>query len=73
MKARGVALALLVLAVACVAFAWWGLSTVSGRKTFDEMAGIFPVLVGVAGLLCVACSGVIFLCLHLVRGRSHRP
>jgi len=40
---------LMVIAAGCVAFAYWGLETRSGRAAFDEMAGMIPFFVGVAG------------------------
>lgn len=46
---RNAALVLLVLALACEAFAYWGLSTVPGRRAFDEMAGMIPLAAAVLG------------------------
>ena len=40
-----------VLALACEAFAYWGLTTTSGRRAFDEMAGMIPFAAGCAGVL----------------------
>ena len=39
------------LAMACEAFAYWGLATTSGRQTFDEMAGMIPLAAGAVGVL----------------------
>lgn len=46
---RVASLVLAALALVCEAFAWWGLSTASGRRAFDEMAGMIPLAAGVAG------------------------
>jgi len=40
---------LLVVAIACFAFAYWGLETPAGRRAYDEMAGMIPLAVGLAG------------------------
>jgi uncharacterized protein (DUF697 family) len=47
---------LLILAVACEVFAYWGMNTVAGRRAFDEMAGIIPFAAGVFGGLLAACA-----------------
>lgn len=39
------------LAFGCEVFAYWGLSTVGGRRVFDEMAGIIPFAAGAVGFL----------------------
>jgi hypothetical protein len=39
----------LLLAAALELFAWWGLGTASGMRTFDEMAGLFPFFAGLLG------------------------
>lgn len=50
---------LLTVAMGCIAFAYWGLETPSGRRTYDEMAGIIPMAVGLAGAVCfVAAAGI---------------
>lgn len=40
---------LLVLGLLCGVFAAWGLGTAPGQRTFDEMAGMIPLGVGVLG------------------------
>jgi hypothetical protein len=55
-RMRSVALVLLLLAVACEAFAWWGMNTASGRAAFDEMAGIIPLAAAPAGLVLAVTS-----------------
>ena len=51
---------LLVLALACESFAYWGLSTVSGRRAFDEMAGMIPLASGLLGVLFALGSAFTF-------------
>jgi hypothetical protein len=48
---RSAAWALSTLAIACEAFAYWGLETVAGRQAFDEMAGMIPFAAAVLGAL----------------------
>jgi len=58
-RVRALALSLVAAAMACVAFAVWGLKTPAGRRAFDEMAGIIPMAAGLAGvLLCVAALAI---------------
>ncbi len=49
-------LVLVVLGVAGLAFCWWGLSTVPGRRAFDEMAGMIPLAAGAAGALLLLAA-----------------
>jgi hypothetical protein len=53
-------LSLLVLAVGCVAFAYWGVSTTSGRRAFDEMAGMIPMGVGALGILLAIAAAIVW-------------
>jgi hypothetical protein len=55
-KMKIAAIVLLLLAVACEVFAYWGINTVAGRRAFDEMAGIIPFAAGVFGGLLAACA-----------------
>jgi hypothetical protein len=56
---RALALSLFVAAMACLAFAYWGLRTPAGRRAFDEMAGIIPMAAGLAGVLfCVVALAI---------------
>jgi hypothetical protein len=48
-------------------FAFWGLKSEQGRRTFDEMAGMIPLGVGAMGVLLLLV-GCVWL---LVRARSH--
>ena len=57
---RIIALVLLVLAIACETFAYWGMSTASGRRAFDEMAGMVPLAAAVAGALFVVVAAVVW-------------
>lgn len=53
---RTLSLTLLALALACEAFAYWGLHTQAGRRSFDEMAGMVPLAVGAAGVPLALCA-----------------
>lgn len=44
-------LTLLVAGACLVAFGWWGVETVAGRRRFDEMAGMIPMAAGALGVL----------------------
>jgi len=60
MKRFAVLLALLSLAG--MIFGWWGMETVAGRRYFDEMAGIIPLLTGVASfILLLLAAGLYFV------------
>jgi len=45
---------LVVLGLCMAVFGWWGVETVAGRAVFDEMAGIIPLVTGVAGVTLLA-------------------
>jgi len=51
---------LVVAALACFGFSYWGLKTVSGRAAFDEMAGIIPLAATPVGLLLLICAAVLW-------------
>jgi hypothetical protein len=51
---------LAALALACESFAYWGLSTASGRRAFDEMAGMIPVAAGVTGILLAVAASIVW-------------
>jgi uncharacterized membrane protein len=55
---RKASIACFVLALACAAFAYWGLRTVAGRRAFDEMAGMVPLGAGVVGAILAFCAVV---------------
>ena len=57
MKLFAVVLALVSLAG--MIFGWWGLETVSGRRQFDEMAGIIPLVVGIAGFILLIVAAIL--------------
>ena len=44
-------LVFLGLALVCEGFSYWGLNTVSGRRSFDEMAGMIPLVACPIGAL----------------------
>jgi len=52
---------LLITAIACFGFSYWGLNTVAGRAAFDEMAGIIPLAATPLGLLLLLCAAVLWL------------
>ena len=60
---RYLPLILLTAAFACLAFAYWGMETPSGRRAYDEMAGIIPMAVGLVG----AILGVVALAIWVWR------
>jgi hypothetical protein len=49
---------LIVAAVICEGFAYWGLKTVAGRAAFDEMAGMIPLVAAPVGL-CFAIAALV--------------
>jgi len=56
---RALALSLVVAAMGCFAFAYWGLKTPAGRRAFDEMAGIIPMAAGLVGaVFCVVALAI---------------
>ena len=55
-----------LLGLGCIGFAFLGLFTTGGHRAFDEMAGMFPVFVGFAGVAFLAIAIVWFL-VRLVR------
>jgi hypothetical protein len=65
---HSVSLLLFALAVSCEAFAYWGLSTVPGRRAFDEMAGMIPLAAAVLGALLAVAGAFAFW-----RGMSAAP
>ena len=70
---RNNALVFFVLALACEAFAYWGLSTVSGRQAFDEMAGMIPVGSALLGGLFAAGSAFTFWLSTRIQRRERKP
>ncbi|WP_422370135.1 hypothetical protein [Hoeflea sp.] len=55
-----VAIILALLALAGMLFGWWGLETVSGRRQFDEMAGMIPLFVGVGSIVLLLIAGLLY-------------
>ncbi|MEY2563220.1 MAG: hypothetical protein QOH88_1413 [Verrucomicrobiota bacterium] len=49
---------LIVAAVICEGFAYWGLETRAGRAAFDEMAGMIPLAAAPIGL-CFAAAALL--------------
>jgi len=52
---------LLAAALACLAFAYWGLATPAGRRAYDEMAGMIPMAAALAGALFALAAVVIWI------------
>jgi len=46
--------------LAGVIFGWWGLETVAGRRAFDEMAGIIPLVTGIASFILLLISAALY-------------
>ena len=51
---------LLLLAVCCWVFSYWGLNTTAGRRAFDEMAGIIPFVAGPIGIILALAAGIMW-------------
>ncbi len=56
---RHLPMVIFMAALACLAFAYWGLETPGGRRAYDEMAGMIPLGVGVLGLFLLALACVL--------------
>ena len=54
------AIVLALVAVAGMAFGWWGLETVSGRRHFDEMAGMIPLFAGVGSIMLLLLAAILY-------------
>lgn len=54
------AIILTILALIGMIFGWWGLETVSGRRQFDEMAGMIPLFVGFGSIVLLLIAGVLY-------------
>ena len=61
---------LIVLAIACEAFGYWGLNTVDGKFTYDEMAGIVPFAAAVVGWIFAVIAVVLLWLKRCARKRS---
>jgi hypothetical protein len=57
---RVIAIALLAAAAALAGFAYWGIFTVTGRRAYDEMAGVIPYSAGLLSALLAAGAVLIF-------------
>jgi hypothetical protein len=53
-----VVIVLALVAVAGMTFGWWGLETVSGRRHFDEMAGMIPFFTGVGSVILLLLAAI---------------
>jgi len=59
-----------VLGVASLGFAWYGLETVAGRMSFDEMDGLIPMGAAVLGVACL-CAAFFLVALRAVRAQRN--
>ncbi len=50
---------LLILGAGGIGFGYWGLNTAQGQARFDEMAGMIPYFVQVAGYVAVVLAVVL--------------
>jgi len=49
--------------VALAVFCYWGMFTEAGRHSYDEMAGIIPLLAGVLAAVSGLTSAILFVIL----------
>lgn len=54
------AIGLALVSLAGMFFGWWGLETVSGRRHFDEMAGIIPLVTGAGAFILLLVAGGLY-------------
>ncbi|MEM5492355.1 hypothetical protein [Hoeflea sp. AS16] len=54
------AILLVLVSLAGMIFGWWGVETVSGRRHFDEMAGIIPFVTGIASFVLLLIAGIVY-------------
>jgi hypothetical protein len=54
------AILLALLSLAGLTFGWWGLETASGRRQFDEMAGMIPLFAGIASLVLLVVAAILY-------------
>ena len=59
------------LGVALMGYSYWGMESDAGRRRYDEMAGMIPFFVGVAGVALLGLAALLAL-VHLWRGRRIR-
>lgn len=50
---------LIVISLGMGLFCYWGIYTESGRRRYDEMAGMIPFFVGIAGGVLLLVGGVL--------------
>lgn len=58
---RQIAIGLLIAAGVLGAFGYWGISTVSGRQRFDEMAGMIPMAAAALAVLMALGAAILLL------------
>lgn len=57
---RSLPLALVAAAILCFAFGVWGSTSESGKRRFDEMAGMIPLASVAAGFVLLIAAAVIW-------------
>lgn len=57
---RSLPLALVAVAIVCFAFGVWGVTSESGKRRFDEMAGMVPLAAVGAGFVLLLSAAVIW-------------
>jgi hypothetical protein len=70
--ARAIAAVLAVSGALLLAFGWWGMETVAGRRRYDEMAGMIPEFAGMLGVLLLVAAAVLALIAVAERRRGAR-
>ncbi len=55
---------LCAIGLLAIVFGYWGVNSVSGRRQFDEMAGVIPMAAGVLGTILVL-GGTVWLLIRL--------
>ncbi len=59
---RSAGIVLVIVSLGLGAFCYWGMSTETGRRRFDEMAGMIPMAAGaLAGLLLIVGAVLVFI------------
>jgi heme/copper-type cytochrome/quinol oxidase subunit 2 len=66
---------ILIVAIACIIYGWWGAFTQSGNKVYDEMSAMLPFFVLILGVFLVLVFWVlVFLLKRKAKaGRTGQP
>ncbi|MGF0538015.1 hypothetical protein ACQQ2Q_08480 [Agrobacterium sp. ES01] len=57
---RPVSVIFAVLGLFGLLFCWWGLETSTGRRQFDEMAGMIPLFAGAIAVPLLLLAALLF-------------